>query len=88
MCTPNTLYFFPFNIQTSQYSTISLSPYLLGCLGGYIIYVGICIYNGFGGLGVACWPLVPMFTGSNPAEAVGFLERKKKSSARLLSEGK
>ena len=24
----------------------------------------------FGGLGVACWPLVPKFTGSNPAEAV------------------
>jgi hypothetical protein len=27
----------------------------------------------FGGLGVACWPLVPKFAGSNPAEAVGFL---------------
>jgi len=25
---------------------------------------------GFGGLGVACWPLVPKFAGSNPAEAV------------------
>ena len=22
---------------------------------------------------VACWPLVPKFTGSNPAEAVGYL---------------
>ena len=42
---------------------------------------------GFGGLGVACWPLVPKFAGSNPAEAVGFL-RAKKSSARLPSEGK
>jgi len=31
---------------------------------------------GFGGLGVACWPLVPKFAGSNPAEAVGFLGRK------------
>jgi len=41
----------------------------------------------FGGLGVACWPLVPKFVGSNPAEAVGFL-RAKKSSARLSSEGK
>ena len=37
--------------------------------------------SGFGGLGVACWPLVPKFAGSNPAEA-------KKSSARLPSEGK
>ena len=29
------------------------------------------------GLGVACWPLVPKFAGSNPAEDVGFLGRKK-----------
>ena len=43
--------------------------------------------SGFGGLGVACWPLVPKFAGSNPAEAVGFLGAKK-SSARLPSEGK
>ena len=41
----------------------------------------------FGGLEVACWPLVPKFAGSNPAEAVGFF-RAKKSSARLPSEGK
>ena len=32
---------------------------------------------GFGGLGVACWPLVPKFAGWNPAEAVGFLGAKK-----------
>jgi len=31
------------------------------------------IIHGFGGLGVACWPLVPKFAGSHPAEAVGFL---------------
>ena len=43
--------------------------------------------SGFGGLEVACWPLVPKFVGSNPAEAVGFF-REKKSSARLPSEGK
>jgi hypothetical protein len=43
--------------------------------------------SGFGGLGVACWPLVPKFAGSNTAEAVGFF-RAKKSSARLPSEGK
>jgi hypothetical protein len=41
---------------------------------------------GFGGLEVACWPLVPKFEGSNPAEDVGFF-RAKKSSARLPSEG-
>jgi hypothetical protein len=42
--------------------------------------------SGFGALEVACWPLVPKFTGSHPAEAVGFLGRKK-SSARLPSGG-
>ena len=29
-------------------------------------------HSGFGGLEVKCWPLVPKFAGSNPAEAVGF----------------
>ena len=37
----------------------------------FIIKAIICVYNG--GLGLACWPLVPKFAGSNPAEAVGFL---------------
>jgi hypothetical protein len=43
--------------------------------------------SGYGGLEVACWPLVPKFVGSRPAEAVGFLGQKN-SSARLPSEGK
>ena len=43
--------------------------------------------SGFGGLEVACWPLVPKFVGSNPAEAVRFFKAKK-SSARLPVEGK
>ena len=51
------------------------------------IHSGILLFSGFGGLGVAYWPLVHKFAGSNPAEAVGFL-RAKKSSARLPSEGK
>jgi len=34
-------------------------------------------HSGFGGLQVACWPLVPKFAGSHPAEAVGFLVQKK-----------
>ena len=37
----------------------------------------IITVNGFGGLGVACWPLVPKFAGSYPAEAAGFLRAKK-----------
>ena len=39
--------------------------------------------HGFGGPGVACWPLVPKFAGSNPAEAVGFLGRKNPQYAFL-----
>jgi len=50
-------------------------------------FLGHSFDDGFGGLGVACWPLVPKFAGSNPAEAIGFLGRKK-SSAHLPSEGK
>jgi hypothetical protein len=33
--------------------------------------------SGFGGLEVACWPLVSEFVGSNPAEAVGYFRVKK-----------
>ena len=37
-----------------------------------------CVFwSGSGGLGVTCWPLVPKFAGSNPAEAVVFLRAKK-----------
>jgi hypothetical protein len=39
---------------------------------------------GFGGLEVVCWLLVPKFTGSNPADAVGFL-RAKKILSKILS---
>ena len=41
------------------------------------------IKSSFSGLGVACWPLVPKFTGSNPAEAVGFLGWKNPQHAFL-----
>ena len=51
-------------------------------------YDAVSAGSGFGGAEVACWPLIPKFTGSNPAEAVGFLKGGKKSSARLPSEGK
>ena len=32
--------------------------------------------SGFRGIEVACWPLVPNFAGSNPAETVGFFRAK------------
>jgi hypothetical protein len=34
-------------------------------------------HSGFVGLEAACWPLVPKFAGSHPAEAVGILGQKK-----------
>ena len=43
--------------------------------------------SGFSGLEVPCWPLLPKFAGSNPAEAVGFF-RAKKFSPCLPSEEK
>ena len=52
----------------------------------YYLFMIHCL-SGFCGLGVASWPLVPKFAGSNPAEAIGFL-RAKKFSARLPSERK
>ena len=47
--------------------------------------VCVCIC-GIGILGVACWPLVPYFAVSNPAEAVGFLGRKKILSTPSFGE--
>ena len=44
-------------------------------------------YSSFGGLGVACWPLVPKLAGSNPAEAVGFLRAKKNPQHAFLRRG-
>ena len=52
-----------------------------------VLFITNCKISGFVGLEEACWPLVPKFAGSNPAEAVGFF-RAKKFSARLPSEGK
>ena len=46
------------------------------------------VTSGFGGLEVACWPLVPKFAGSHPAEAVGFLGGKNPQHAFLLRESK
>ena len=41
---------------------------------------------GFGGLGVACWPLVPKFVGSNPGKAIGFLGQKSPQHTFLQRE--
>jgi len=39
--------------------------------------------SSFGGLEIACWPLVPRFGGSHPSEAVGFLGQKNPQHAFL-----
>ena len=56
--------------------------------GMIILYLWtLCLKSGFGGLGVACWPLVPKFEGFKPGRSRRIF-RTKKSSARLPSEGK
>jgi hypothetical protein len=45
-------------------------------------------FSGFGGLEAACWPLVPKFAGSHPAEAVGFLGQKISQHAFLRRKSK
>ena len=47
------------------------------CTFAILKYCKTNLLSGFGGLEVACWPLVPKFAGSNPAEAVGFFRAKK-----------
>ena len=44
------------------------------------------MYIGFGGLEVACWPLVPKFAGSHPAKAARFFRAKKILSTRRGSK--
>ena len=48
--------------------------HLLALLGGATIVV-------------ACWPLIPKFAGSNPAEAVGFLKGDKNPQHAFLRKG-
>ena len=48
----------------------------IDCFTNFSPYI-YCFLHGFVGLAVTCWPLVPKFAGSNPAEDVGFLGRKK-----------
>jgi hypothetical protein len=43
--------------------------------------------SGFVGAEVACWPLIPKFAVSNPAEAVGFLNGDKNPQHAFLRKG-
>ena len=42
---------------------------------GRVDGASVCV-SGFGGLQVACWPLVPKFTGSHLTKAAGLLGQK------------
>jgi hypothetical protein len=46
-------------------------------------FLHVSLKSGFGGLKVACWPLVPKFAGSHLAEAVGLLGRTNPQHAFL-----
>jgi len=52
-------------------------------LWSHCFIVAYRVNIGFNVLAVACWPLVPKFAGSNPAEAVGFLGRNNPQHAFL-----
>ena len=41
----------------------------------------------FGGAEEECWPLIPKFAGSNPAEAVGFIKGDKNPQHAFLRKG-
>ena len=72
---------------SSLQSFISISPTILLSTLFYKFFHMHSI-SGFGGLGVECWPLVPKFAGSKPAEDVGFLGRKIPQQAFLRRESK
>ena len=50
------------------------------------IYLRITL-SGFGGLDVACWPLVPKFAGSNPTETVWIFQGEKILSTPSFGRG-
>jgi hypothetical protein len=61
-------------------------------VGSWIIFVHcsyrlVCGLSGFGGAEVACWPLIPKFAVSIPAEAVGFLKSDKNPQHAFLRKG-
>ena len=52
----------------------------------YFLYCTLCSSR-FGSLEVSCWPLVPKFAVSNPAEAVGFFRAKKNPQHAFRMKG-
>ena len=55
--------------------------------GENISFDASLVISGFGGAEIGCWPLIPKFAGSNPAEAVGFLQGDKNPQHAFLRNG-
>ena len=59
-------------LQTMPHTCYSKLTGRFKCLGNSLELL-LLVISSFSGLEVACWPLVPKYAGSHPAEAVGFL---------------
>jgi hypothetical protein len=77
-------------IGTLYFGSPAMLPYVSAFIKTEILFIHQLTFyqSGFGGLGVACWPLVPNFAASNPAEAVGSLRAKNPPDAFLWREVK
>jgi hypothetical protein len=83
----NTLSFQKFSI--GSYHSLLVSRFLIHMLTFCLLLCSlVLILTASVVWWLACWPLVPEFAGSNPAEVVGFFRYRKRSSACLPSEGK
>ena len=69
------------SVKDKDITSRDFVPFQKRCLG---IRAGNQFYSGFGGLEVACWPLVPKYADSNPTEAVGFFRAKKNPQHAFL----
>ena len=59
-------------VKIFSYNILKTSVvFFQAALFSYVKYIELRI--DFGRLGLGCWPLVPKFAASNPAEAIGFL---------------
>ena len=65
-------------VSQSNYFSIPTLPHLYSI---FLIFLIVTIGKRFRWSRVACWPLVPKFAGSNPAEGVGILGRKNPQQA-------
>jgi hypothetical protein len=59
-------------IGTPYFGSPAKLPYVSAFIKTKILFIHQLTFyqSGFGGLGVACWPLVHKFAGSDPTEAV------------------